>query len=251
MKERPILFSGPMVRAILDGRKTQTRRVVKATHLSPLLKRHNLDVCRREWGDSQTVEIAVRDIRREALLGACPYGVPGDRLWVRETFALESCREVGWYEPPHRDGRPLRVREDDAWGRWWEQPHYRATDPAPDLVVAGRDGDEEPGVRWKPSIHMPRWASRLTLEVTGVRVERVKDIGNLDALAEGFGRHECGDCDGSGLAEGCVDPCPACAGDGWFCETDNFLRAFFDLNQRAPKGTNPWVWVVEFRRVTP
>lgn len=92
---------------------------------------------------------------------------PGDVCRVRETFCIESCYEVGWYEPPHNDGRPLNVHDED--GRWWEQAHYRATDPEPELVVDGVDG---PGCRWSSPAVMPRWASRLKATVTGVRCKR-------------------------------------------------------------------------------
>jgi hypothetical protein len=193
MADRPILFSGPMVRAILDGTKTQTRRVLK-----PQIE--TFDVAP---GRSCAIEIAwdVDDGKGRIWKGSYPAGAtefgwkkgtgvlttqtvpyaPGDRLWVRETFVVECCQETGWYEPPHDDGRPLQVTECSYWGRYWAQPHYRATDKAPDLDI----GDDEPGVEWRPSLHMPRWASRLTLTVTDVRVQRIQDISEEDAVAEG------------------------------------------------------------------
>lgn len=193
MADRPILFSGPMVRAILDGKKTQTRRVLK-----PQIE--TFDVAP---GRSCAVEIAwdVDDGKGRIWKGSYPAGAtefgwkkgtgvlttqtvpyaPGDRLWVRETFVVECCQETGWYEPPHDDGRPLQVTECSYWGRYWAQPHYRATDKAPDLDI----GDDEPGVEWRPSLHMPRWASRLTLTVTDVRVQRIQDISEEDARDEG------------------------------------------------------------------
>lgn len=135
MIERPILFSGPMVRAILDGRKTQTRRVAKC--FNPLPRADILESVARN----------------------CPYGVPGDRLWVRETHYI--------YYGPHAP--------------WPDLPHV-----ASDLGIAYyREGFDRSAPRWRPSIHMPRWASRLTLLVTDVRVERVQDISTMDAKAEG------------------------------------------------------------------
>lgn len=125
MKERPILFSGPMVRAILEGRKTQTRRVAK-------IHGYGLD--------------------DRPVFGRSPFGEPGDRLWVRETFCGSCVRDPAYI--------------------------YRATDENPSHLFQPR---------WRPSIHMPRWASRLTLEVTAVRRERLRDITDdaARALVEG------------------------------------------------------------------
>ena len=197
MKEKPIIFSGPMVRAILDGRKTQTRRVVKPQPhetvggLGSMIAWRDFRWCR---GGS------IPDVAAE-----CPYGQPGDRLWVRETWADTS-----------KESRRCPVS-------------YRATWPP--------DDEECRGFAWKPSIFMPRWASRLTLEVTGVRVERVQDITEEDALAEGvavdIGLPYC-------------DP-----------ETPSARMMFKDLwnsiNSRRSFGwdMNPFVWVVSFRRVRP
>ncbi|MFN3323437.1 MAG: hypothetical protein ACK5AZ_08075 [Bryobacteraceae bacterium] len=193
MKERPIIFSGPMVRAILDGRKTQTRRVVRPQPKAPM--------------------------GPERKMRSCPYGAPGERLWVRETFCVESCREVGYYPPPFGDGRPIRhIYDGDEW-LWWEQPHYRSTDPTPQLDI----GVGDPGVRWRPPMFMPRWASRITLQISKVRVERLQEIRLEDAWAEGI---------------------PPDSGDA--------IAAFADIWDRinAKRGfgwdANPWVWVVQF-----
>jgi len=107
----------------------------------------------------------------------------GDRLWVRETHAFETCRDLGWHEPPFNDGRPLLVTDDPDWGKFWDQPHYRATDPTPDLAY---DDLDDAACRWRPSIHMPRWASRLTLVVTEARMERLQDIRETGVIAEGL-----------------------------------------------------------------
>lgn len=152
MKERPIHFKQPVadaqIRAILEGRKTQTRLVVK-------------DVGPDNWlaGASNHVVHA---------LDKCPYGQPGDRLWVRETFMGPLIEDVGDYP-------------DGYWSP--EFCEYRADGGAePEWVDV--DGETHQG--WKPSIHMPRWASRITLEITAIRVERLQDISEGDAKAEGF-----------------------------------------------------------------
>lgn len=245
IKERPILFSAPMVRAILEGRKTVTRRAVKF----PLIDR------------AVGCELSGNEIGPEEIRNNCPYGVPGQRLWVRETFTIESNR---WaddpYSPPHKDGRPTRRYEDDKW----YQPHYKATDVEPELWYDDRDS---PGCRWKPSIHMPRWASRILLEITDVRVERLQGISEDQARAEGcfftdYGR-KCGH-SGKGWTE--VGECPAPEThhpqrNGWMWDRttshqqclDSAHNAFGNLWQSVGGdwSANPWVWAISFRRVTP
>lgn len=207
MKERPILFSAPMVRAILEGRKTQTRRIVKprpGTDMEAVLRNN-----RGEW--------------------PCPYGSPGDRLWVRETHAQFAVGE----------GLDSPVPQCVA---------YRATcdeDGGFDYVN-GRDEIARLKVtKWTPAIHMPRWASRLELDVTGVRVERLNAITEEDAWAEGvdpflvrypsFGADQCIEGDR-------VDEKPF---------RTSFVCLWDEINgNRALFSSNPWVWVVEFKRVT-
>lgn len=219
-KARPILFNAQMVRALLDGRKTQTRRVLKP---QPTLAQRMWSWASRtllvaSWSDGASVAPGV--------LSHCPYGRVGDLLWVRETFAMENCREVGPYPKPHSDGRPSREHEDSEDGGWWEQPHYRATDETP--CLAYEDGHE--GCRWRPSIFMPRWASRLTLRITDVRVERLQDITEEDAYAEGITDAQAMEFND----DGSPDP----------------VLAFFDLwneiNGVAASDANPWVWAVSF-----
>lgn len=199
MKERPILFSAPMVRAILAGTKTQTRRVVKP--------RKDPDYgCELSPGEIAGDEHAAR---------LCPYGQPGDRLWVRETFAKID----GQTQP-------------------WIETDYRAT-----YTHGDRLGDTL-GLkkRWTPAIHMPRAASRISLEITAVRVERLQDISEAAAKAEGVHRNI------DGLWSGGVwkhlaqpnrygDPCNA------FCDL------WASINGGESWDANPWVWVVEFKRV--
>ena len=148
MKERPILFSAPMVRAILEGRKTQTRRIVKLRDGS-LAEDEDIPAHGECGGLAIPAPDYVMDFSKtfpQWQKMPCPYGKTGDRLWVRETWCP--------------DFEPYTFK-------------YRA------------DGGESVG-RWHPSIHMPRWASRITLEVVSVRVERLQDISEADAEAEGF-----------------------------------------------------------------
>lgn len=182
MKEKPILFSGPMVRALLAGTKTQTRRVVKGEALRWLV-------------DDKFTPGFVADSENRL----CPYGQPGDRLWVRET----------WAAPHSDDGRPPRSIQCDQ-----VSIHYAATE------VRG-------GLLWRPSIHMPRWTSRITLEVTGVRVERLQDISDADALAEGVDRTNTSIV---GYAK------------------KRYQQLWESINGPDSWVLNPWVWVVEFKQ---
>jgi len=221
IKERPILFSGEMVKAILAGRKTQTRRVLQQP--------------RRKDGIKLLPEL----LRDMGAGHACPYGVTGDRLYVRETFAIESNWNIDSeesYPPPFKDGRPIkRIVDDPQWGDWWEQAHYKATDPEPELCIGGL---EEPGVRWRPSIHMPRWASRIMLEIVDVRVERVQDISFDDAMAEGI-HFQVVTHDASWTATIKSDPRE---GYAWLWNKLNAARGYgWDVN--------PWVWVIEFKKL--
>lgn len=248
-RERPILFSGEMVRAILDGRKTQTRRVVR---WKPRHKGLNLGFSGLTVGYYSTFDpTSGWVLRSRDGMGLwndrtypldCPYGQPGDRLYVRETFVIESSFGIEFdYEPPF-EGRPLLRHHNSDWGDWWEQPHYRATDPKPDLVYENMD---EPACRWRPSIHMPKWASRLWLEVTGIRVERVQEISAADAVAEGIhGVMEdrtryFGPPDENGRTK---YPTPGAA----------FHSLWDSLNAKRGYSweSNPWVWVVEFASLT-
>ena len=228
---KSILFNDEMVRAILDGRKTKTRRPI--THVKKIL---GGAVTEFQESDTPGYDFIMRDkrkcwndLRKEDLLRRCPFGQVGDLLWVRETFCLESQVEYG-QPPPFNDGRPILYLRDgiecakeDA--NTWLQPHYRATDPTPDLAY--EDSDGEPTVRWKPSIHMPRWASRITLEITDIRVERVQEITEEEAISEGFFPDD-------GVSE-------------VYC----FSEAWDSLYAKKGLGwnDNPWVWVITFRRV--
>jgi len=192
MRERPILFQGAMVRAILAGEKTQTRRVVKNDR-EGLLDCEPTPAWDAFW---QCVP--------------CPYGVPGDQLWVREShwWFKDQHDPVTGYFPP-------KLTAEDV--------EYRA------------DGDDGRKV-WRPSIHMPRWASRIQLEITGVRVEHLQDINENDAEAEGV----------SEWARGALSP------EGQTADASDQYRWLWEaINGPDSWSANPWVWVVEFRRIKP
>jgi|SRR6185369_7719408 len=250
MKERPILFSGPMVRALLDGRKTQTRRIMKPQPVSVEIDAKTFEnptsgamcigyeACPPGWrpmpwfkfdeatnGRLEYLRPAVGGVgmtparvraasRRHGdsqkwaegeVVGLCPHGQPGDRLWVRETWR------------PVHSGDPTRGAQ------------YRA-----DLHGADQ-------TRWKPGIHMFRWASRITLELTGVRVERLQDISEADAKAEGVERF------GQGWKHYFYPDEPESA---WEFASNSYASLFDKINGAGSWDKNPWVWVLEFKRVT-
>jgi hypothetical protein len=237
VKERPILFSAPMVRAILDGRKTQTRRIVKS-QLVPHIEfvGGSNDKCTEfefvglrhgKWTDDNGKEhdaewlLYCTEYPEEGVIPIGQlHGAPGDRLWVRETHAV------------------LVKPEDatDGKGRAW----YSAT-------------TEDPGmVKWKPSIHMPRWASRILLEITNVRVERLQDISGNDAAAEGV-QFPC-DEHGRPLLRltGHIAPSKFNPKKSPSWGPDDYLRFEYaelweSINGPGSWAENPWVWVIEFK----
>ena len=200
MKERPLLFSAPMVRALIAGTKSQTRRVVKAPGWDPASPEYGGLTGIKQHADERIGLQAYFWHARSALAHGvrCPYGQPGDRLWVRET-----------------------------WRRYGDGIAYRAD-------YGDASFADEVHAPWKPSLHMPRCLSRITLEITGVRVERLKDISADDAYDEG-------------------------AAD-WAAETQrngnkwpNIVRAYQGLWESITGpgswDANPWVWVLSFRRL--
>lgn len=213
MTERPILFSGPMVRAILAGRKTQTRRVVKGTALEWL-----------EPGPFTPEYVAHSD---NAL---CPYGVPGDRLWVRETWTGTWCDKI-MHLAYAADGAEREIEIPIV-------PHD-AVLPKSTVKIGN----------FAPSIHMPRWASRITLEITGVRVERLQDISEADAECEGV---ECYYRGGVTLQDHPrYKDYLGSKASFKYCAKDSFVSLWSTIHAAdGPHGwkANPWVWVVEFRR---
>lgn len=205
MKSHPILFSAPMVRALLNGSKTQTRRVVKP---APKMVDDQWFFYRRDCPVYLSTSIAA--------IESCPYGQPGDQLWVREAWShdaesLEQCR----------------ASFEDAMGPGSYGPYYRATESAPDTL------------RWKPSIHMPRWASRITLEITSVRVERLQDISGADARAEG-----------APPSHPSIDRVSREFGFKDFPRSW-YAQLWDQINGPDTWAANPWVWVVEFKVAKP
>ena len=197
-KERPIIFSGPMVRAILDGNKTQTRRVLKP---QPVDLQYGPGA--EPW-DAST-GYALR----------CPYGNLGDLLWVRETWGLFN--DLGFCDTSLAGLKKLPYH--------W-QLSYRADHIDPEKG----DGPHQPV--WRPSIYMPRWASRITLEITGIRVERLQQISEADAIAEGCPL---------------VNPDQFIPGYGGSSASGWFSQLWEDINGNGSWDVNPWVWVIEFR----
>ncbi|WP_222717612.1 hypothetical protein [Providencia sp. JUb39] len=237
MKERGIIFNSEMIRAILDGRKTQTRRIVKH-------QRH----------PSQEIKLCDDGFFHWSMIGAekplsainYEYGRVGDRLWVRETFALLGNEDgvcVDW------DGNILKANEEQAARIYRASCEQKDGDyglwSIPDAAdwKPHTDNHKFEGA-WTPSIHMPRWASRITLEITDVRVEHLQDISEEDALTEGITA-------------------------GRYGNEDNWQKGFYLPDSNQPYQTakaafcalwqsiygvdsfykNPWVWVIEFKRV--
>lgn len=233
MKERPILFKGRLVQAILAGKKSQTRRIVKPQpEAVPDDKR---DAIRSDWwwSSARHQSMILLPEEQAVMESVCPYGQPGDRLWVRESAAL--------YIPTTGDTVPFKGNGDLA------RPEGPGLDgcgqtASSDYVILYRAGYRDPRLtatepaRWCPSIHMPRWASRLTLEVAGVRVERIQSISEADILAEG--------CD--------VPTAAALTGTPWSDIPTLWYawRAVWcHVNGQASWDANPWVWAITFKVV--
>lgn len=217
MKERPILFKPPMVQAILAGNKTQTRRILKA----PDSVREFLHLFRNKW------ERWGFDGNRLDYIN-CPYGQIGDQLWVRET-----------------------------WSADYPEVSYKAGGNSINLVDSKHSLEllrlyDTQGGEWRPSIHMPRWASRIQLEITNIRVERLQDISRQDAIAEGI-RHS--GLTINGISEGdhfydylmkTEDMCE------WFTNPiASFQSLWHSINGPDSWTANPWVWVIEFQVLNP
>lgn len=211
MKERSILFSAAMVCAILDGRKTQTRRIVKPQPQLPIEKMKG-----GWWDDGHDHDLV------------CPYGLPGDRLWVRESWRAHKAFDLA---------APSALPKIDGL-------HY-AADPLPLHWDYGKQ---------RPSIHMPRWASRITLEITGIRVERLQEISEEDAEAEGLSAISK---DGTLIKYGIADRdgLPGNDDHGWHWQEwerdprNAYHKLWEQINGAGSAVANPWVWVVEFKRV--
>lgn len=237
MKEHPIIFSGSMVRAILDGKKTQTRRVIKHQPSGPEIFPPN-QFCDQWYFRDAYYACEGNDIGRYV---SCPYGVVGDRLWVRETFC-----PINITQPLERYTLSCyRARVKFAYAAD-HATQYRPVDAA---------GNER---LWKPAIHMPRWASRITLEVVSVRADRLQEISEADARAEGascclwyepFGKEEG---DSINLSGDAINPVhPSHGGERGISYRNGFATLWDSINAKRGYGwdTNPYVWVIEFKKV--
>ncbi|WP_190971645.1 ASCH domain-containing protein [Raoultella planticola] len=228
MTERGMIFNGEMVRAIIDGRKTQTRRIVKGTDGA-------VKFC-KEWdinGEEIFVVLGEKDhTGMNPVLGAisCPFGGIGDRIWVRETWSdvnLEGIPAVAY----RADGDVYSLMDDESFLD--EDGAFNYDDPRVTKyhfaawysdLIGGIEGD------WRPSIHMPRWASRIQLEITDIRVERLASVSDEDAGKEGYP----------------ADPSPFGGPmDKWL-----WFRQLWDgIYPKHSFKHNPWVWVIEFKRI--
>lgn len=205
MKERPILFSAPMVRALLDGTKTQTRRLFGPERMTwPTDGRYETHAIR----GGNLVCTGGGPFIPNDWIHYCPAGQSGDRLWVREAWTTHACFD---HLAPRNCPKSI---------------HYMA------------DGEIQTG-KGRPSIHMPRWASRIDLEVTGVGVERLQDISDDDAIAEGIEKTSAGFWSLYGQADT----------DGTYSARASFRALWESLNGAGSWNANPWVWVIIFKRI--
>jgi hypothetical protein len=181
------------------------------------------------------VTLRTRDPESHGDIIRCRFGVPGDRLWVRETFVLEHWSD----EPKVPADRPMYHYEpkdplNEYDNEYWMIPHYKATDPAPDLYYGDIDenDDGEPKCKWSPSIFMPRWASRIMLEIVNIRVERLQEIGETEAFSEGVENLHI-------------------IFDHGKSYRDTYAELWNQLNQKRGLGwdVNPFVWVIEFKTI--
>lgn len=208
MLERGMIFNAEMVRALLSGRKTQTRRIIKPQPEATLSGSLS-----GKWLSRPLNGLLLPKIEDIAI--HCPFGVVGDRIWVRETFQ-GPLFDYDLMDSYCKDPTPF------------EKPKfcvYKADGvPAPEFY----DADDELHCCWRPSIHMPRWASRILLEITNVRVERLKSISDGDAIREG--------CSTADMKSG-------------DCVADVFARLWASIYGDESWNSNPWVWVIEFKRI--
>jgi hypothetical protein len=217
MKERQILMKAPMVRALLAGTKTQTRRVIKLPHGADVVVSNG-----KVWKPAKVDYAGYVD---------CPHGQPGDRLWVRETWQFAD-----WTD----DGTPWVGYAADGTTRLCQTPNEKRESRLNDIWtelsapenynIDGKAADR----RWRPSIYMPRWASRITLEITGVRVERLQKITPAECVYEGY-----------------VSPEGTRYAQDELASLDWYRDLWGSINGPGSWDKNPWVWVIEFRRLEP
>ncbi|WP_316419343.1 hypothetical protein [Klebsiella pneumoniae] len=212
MKERGMIFNGEMVRAILDGRKTQTRRIIKDCTVGRDQISKFIQI------EKKFIGCYPEDVP-ELIRECCPYGVPGDRIWVREAFRVHSrATDVATlvYKASERNS-------------WTEQTHRVP------VAVCNKPATPE---KWTPSLHMPRWASRILLEITDVRVEQLNAISQEDAQAEGM------ELTGWRPTYSAPD-----SGGEVMTPYDNFAELWSSIYGADSWRANPWVWVIEFKRI--
>lgn len=213
MTERGMIFNGEMVRALLDGRKTQTRRIIKDCMVGRDQISKFIQIGKKFIG---CYPEGVPELIREC----CPYGVPGDRIWVREAFRVHS----------RATDLATLVYKASERNSWTEQTHRVP------ISVCNKPATPD---KWTPSIHMPRWASRITLEITSVRVEQLKSISEEEARSEGVAR----------LREGFWKHYQP----GWtqhqLSARGSFATLWDSIFGSGEWDRNPWVWVVEFNRI--
>ncbi|UPK82554.1 hypothetical protein LW139_07655 [Proteus vulgaris] len=215
MKERGIIFNAEMVRAILDGRKTQTRRIIKSVPATHNFHGWVMSSTRAKDEGKACWAIGDSPLLKEPIRLNCPLGKVGDRLWVRETFGNRVVR--------------------DALGGYGEFITYRASKP--DAVYCTcASGDVIP-MKWTPSIHMPRRYSRITLEITDVRVEQLQDISKQDAISEGAPQGHYS-----------IDVISKQFGFPDFSRSW-FAQIWMDIYGEDSWVNNEWVWVIEFKRI--
>jgi hypothetical protein len=218
-KERPILFSALMVKALLEGRKTQTRRIVKP--------RKDMNFGCLLYPNELAGEV------NNGVMDNCPWPL-GNRLWVRETFAIVPRTAYRCSDGVQQTLRPDDDHDAAIYRSGWER--------------------SKSGFVWRPSIFMPRWASRITLEIVSVRVERLQDISQEDAIAEGLkGITKDGKLVKYGIPD--ADGLPGTDNTGWpwqdwrISPIDAYQKLWESINGKGSWDKNPWVWVISFRRM--
>jgi hypothetical protein len=243
MKQRPILFNTEMVQAILAGRKTQTRRIIKP---QPYIDTQDKFVENCEiWGWCLKTKVQTDPDRFEVLERyTCPYGKVGDVLWVRETWTPLDTQEVDSAQLDE-DGIPLEefqveIGYKDGMSKWcvFSEDFY-------DQMNEDIEDMEQEGTKWKPSIHMPKDAARIWLRIKDVRVERLQDLSEDDALAEGIDNWTWKDMAEPQNFMSYIDPLgpPLCSA------FDSFMSLWDKINGEESTDSDPFVWVIEFERI--
>lgn len=254
MKERPILFSTPMVNAILEGRKTQTRRIV-----TDLEENKDFGYTFKEIQGDIAIFQGILDVGIK-----CPYGQIGDVLWVREKTRITDWTEEGEVKFQYADGTKsdwveLFTEDQDPDGdkymEWWEK--YCEM-----LTKRGAKTDDDSGEMfmngvefpWKPAIHMPRAACRIRLKITDIRVERLQDISEADAIAEGIewrgGDDNLPQGNTNGIDAGWINYMETGKFDGFFVSPIASYQSLWEkINGTESLEQNPWVWVITFEKI--